>query len=265
MTSEVSGGPEDPAARRRRRFAGLLLAGVAGAGAVLLATRQEAAHVVVTAPRPLPRTVTSVSWQDLLPVVAALAVAALASMAAVLATRGWLRRVTGLTAVALGACIAGLAAGPVTRAAVLAAAGPANLSPASGAGGGIAPGSTTAGGAGGTGVSGSLAGFPAHVELAGSGWRVLIIAGAVLIVVVGVVIVLAAAKLPAMSGRYERSGQGIALAAKTAGAATPRRPASASAAGRRSEEPARASAPASLWESLTAGADPTAQPGDEAD
>src|SRR5579859_4906212 len=96
MTSEVNRAPAAPVKSRRREFAVLLLAGVVGAAAVLLATRQQAAHVVVTAPRPLPRTVTAVNWQDLLPVVSALAVAALASMAAVLATRGWLRRITGL-------------------------------------------------------------------------------------------------------------------------------------------------------------------------
>ncbi len=270
MTSEVNAAPDNSAARRRRQFAVLLLAGVAGAGTVLLATRHQAAHVVVTAPRPLPRTVTPVSWQDLLPVAAALAAAAMASMAAVLATRGWLRRVTGLIAVALGACIAALAAGPVTKAAVLAAAGHANLSPANGAGGGIAPGSTTAGGTGGTGTSGSLAGFPAHVELAGSGWRVLIIVGAIVIVVVGLVIVIAAAKLPAMSGKYERAGKTAADGAGTAradraGTTRPLPSDPAPVTDRRPREPARANASASMWESLTAGADPTAQPGDETD
>ena len=259
MTSENNGAPEVSVGRRRRRFALLLLVGVAGAGAVLLATRQQAAHVVVTAPRPLPTTVTRVSWQDLLPAVAALAVAALAAMAAVLATRGWLRRITGLIAAALGVGIAVLAAGRVTDAAVLAAAGHANLSPANGAGGGIAPGSTTAGGSGGTSAAGSLAGFPAHVELAGSGWRVLIMAGAIAIIIVGIITMIAATRLPAMSGKYDRAGQDLAA---TAGGTMTLPPTSAPAPDRRPKEPARANAAASMWESLTSGADPTMQPGD---
>jgi uncharacterized membrane protein (TIGR02234 family) len=278
MTSEVNGAPASPvaaqvqaqapgavaaqvAAARRRQFVVLLLVGVAGAGAVLLATRQQAAHVVVTAPLPLPRTVTPVSWQDLLPAVAALAVAALASMAAVLATRSWLRRITGLITVALGAGIAVLTAGRVTHAAALAAAGHANLSPASGAGGGIAPGSTTAGGTGGTGAAGSLTGFPAHVELAGSGWRVLILVGAAVIILVGIATVIAATKLPAMSGRYERSGQ--ASKAAPGSGVQPRPAATAQTADAAAAAMARSSA--SLWESLTAGNDPTAQQGEEAD
>src|SRR6185437_11869208 len=271
MTSENNGAPGVSPARRRRRFAVLLLAGVAGAGAVLLATRQVAAHVVVTAPRPLPTTVTPVRWQDLLPVVAALAVAALASMAAVLATRGWLRRITGLIAAALGVSIATLAAGRVTDAAVLAAAGHANLSPANGAGGGIAPGSTTAGGTGGT-EAGSLGGFPAHVELAGSGWRVLIIAGAVLIVAVGIVMVIAATRLPAMSGKYERTAAvptalaGASGSAEVGGPVGARAPAragvGASGSGRRRSGPPNV---AGMWESLTEGADPTVGPDEDAD
>jgi hypothetical protein len=271
-----------PAGKRRREFAMLLLVGVAGAGAVLLATRQEAAHVVVTAPRPLPRTITPVSWQDLFPVVSALAVAALASMAAVLATRGWVRRVTGLITAALGVGIAALAAGRVTDGAVLAAVGHANLSPANGAGGGVAPGSTTAGGAGGATGSGSLAGFPAHVELAGTGWRALILAGAVLVVIVGVVTVIAATRLPAMSGKYERSGRSVtspdtgpavagsqaAWSAETkpgVSGSPPKSARSRASTVRAGQAAGKARAAASMWESLSAGTDPTAQPGDETD
>lgn len=296
MTSEVnvaSAAPAQasavPVGKRRREFAALLFVGVVGAGAVLLATRQQAAHVVVTAPRPLPRTITPVSWQDLFPVVSALAVAALASMAAVLATRGWVRRVTGLITAALGVGIAALAIGRVTDVAVLAAAGHANLSPANGGGGGIAPGSTTAGGAGGTTGSESLTGFPAHVELAGTGWRALILVGAALIVIVGIVTVIAATRLPAMSGKYERSGRSATAAvagptvagsraagsaeAKPGASGSPPRSARSSAsavpagqaAGSAGVGQPNARAAASMWESLSAGTDPTSQPGDEKD
>ena len=117
-------------ARPRRELAGLLLGGAAGAGVVLLASRQGLARVIVRPPRPLPATVTELSAQDLRPAIAALAVAALASLAAVLATRGLLRRLTGLITVALGAGIALLAAGKVTAGAALAAAGRSGASPA---------------------------------------------------------------------------------------------------------------------------------------
>lgn len=220
----------------RRELALLLLCGAAGAGMALLATRQHVARVVVAAPHPLPVTITPVSAQDLLPAASALAIAALASLAAVLATRGVARRVTGLITAALGVGVAVTAATGRRAADVLAAAGHANLSPANGAGGGIAPGSTTAG-AGGN-AAGSLAGFPAHVEFAGSAWRMLMLAGAALIIIAGCVIVARARRLPAMSSRYERT------------------------TGPRASQPARpASRPApvaaSMWDSMNAGADPT--------
>lgn len=232
---------------RRRELAVLLLCGAAGAGLVLLGTRQHVASVVVVAPHPLPVTTTPVSVQDLQPAAAALAIAALASMAAVLATRGLLRRITGLVTLALGIGVAISAAATLKAGDVLAAAGHANLSPANGAGGGIEPGSTTAGTDGG--ASGSLAGFPSHVEFAGSAWRVLMLAGAAAIIIVGCVIIARAARLPAMSSRYER----------------PARPAASSATGPApARPPARpaASVAASMWDSLNAGADPTATPGD---
>jgi len=227
------------AASPRRELAILLACGALGAGGILLASRQELAKVIVRAPRPLPDTVTSVSAQDLRPAIAALAVAALASLAAVLATRGVLRRMTGLITVALGAGVAVLAAGQVTAGAALAAAGHAGASPASGSGAGTAPGSVTAGN-GATGPTGSLAGLPVHVVLGGWGWRALIIAAAVLVVAAGAAIVVRGGRLPVMSGRYDRQ-------AGSAAAAVERRP----------ERPRHA---ASMWESLSAGADPTAGP-----
>lgn len=223
----------------RRHFAWLLLGGVAGAGLVLLGTRQQVARVVVTAPHPLPVTITPVTAQALLPAAAALAIAALASLAAVVAARGLLRRITGLITAALGVGVVITAVTGLRAADVLTAAGHANLSPASGAGGGIAPGSTTAGTDGGAG--GSLAGFPAHVEFAGSAWRVLMLAGAALVIMAGCVIVARAGRLPAMSSRYERSARPVPIRPVT--------------------KPA-ASVAASMWDSLNAGADPTAPPGD---
>jgi uncharacterized membrane protein (TIGR02234 family) len=230
MTGEADNRASAP--RNRREFAALLLAGAVGAVLVLLATRLQIARVEVHAPRPLPVTTSSVNGQALLPAQAALAVAALAAMAAVLATRGLLRRITGLVVIALGVGMAVSAAAGISAAEVLTAAGHANLSPSSGAGGGAAPGSTTAGSDAGHAI-GSLAGFPAHVVFAGSAWRLLMLAGAVLIILVGGAVFAIGGRLPAMSARYERSSQ-------RSGTASPGR-----------------TAAASLWESLSAGADPT--------
>ncbi len=235
--NSTEAGAPGPFAHPRRNLAAILLGGAAGAGIVLLATRQELARVVVRAPRPLPDSITTVSAQDLRPAVAALAVAALASLAAVLATRGWLRRLTGLITITLGVGTAMAAIGGVTAADALAAAGRAGASPATGGGAGTAAGSVTAG-TGGAAASGSIAGFPVHVVLGGIGWRVLIMAGAVLIVAAGVAVLVLARKLPVMSGRYERR--------------------TSSAARARQGQPGRPRAPATnMWESLSAGGDPT--------
>ena len=216
-------------ARARRELAAVLLVGAAGAGIVLLATRQRLAEVIVKAPRPLPATVTPVSVQDVRPAIAALAVAALASLAAALATRGVLRRLTGLVTCALGAGIALLAASKVTSGAA-AAAGRVAASPPAGAGAGTAAGSATAGSGPGS-TAGSLAGLGSRVLLTGSGWQVLIIAGAALIAAAGIVIAVRATRLPAMSGRYDRP---------------------AAATGHATES--------SAWDALSAGADPTIGP-----
>src|SRR5258708_38303036 len=127
----------------RRELALLLLCGAAGAGLVLLGTSQQVARVVVTAPHPLPVTITPLSGQTLLPAAGALAIAALASLAAVLATRGLPRRITGLITAALGVGVAVTAAASLKVADVLAAAGQAHTSPATGAAPASAPPSPT--------------------------------------------------------------------------------------------------------------------------
>jgi uncharacterized membrane protein (TIGR02234 family) len=231
-------GPVGPFAHQRRNLAAILAGGAIGAGAVLLATRQELARVVVHAPRPLPDTVTTVTAQNLRPAIAALALAALASLAAVIATRALLRRLTGLITIALGVGVAVSALGNVTAAAAVAAAGRAGSSPTSGAGAGTAAGSVTAGNGGSAG-GGSIAGLPMHVVFGGTGWRVLMLAGAVLIVAAGAAVVLLARRLPVMSGRYERR----AVSAPANPQGPPARPRAAAAG---------------MWESLSAGGDPTA-------
>jgi Tryptophan-associated transmembrane protein (Trp_oprn_chp) len=246
--------------RHRGELAAVLIGGAAGAGAVLLASRQDVARVIVRAPRPLPDTMTAVTAQDVRPVTAALAVAALASLAGVIATRGWLRRLTGVVTIALGSGIAALAAGQVTAAAALAAADRSGAAPASGSGAGTAAGSVTAG-SGAAGVPGSLAGLPVHVALGGSGWRAIMMAGAILVAAAGIAVVVRAASLPAMSARYERpAGQQVGLGAWGSGSTS-------GGAGRISaatSDEARGPAAAGMWEALSAGSDPTAgqeQPG----
>jgi Tryptophan-associated transmembrane protein (Trp_oprn_chp) len=253
--------------RHRGELAAVLIGGAAGAGAVLLASRQDVAQVIVRAPRPLPDTVTAVTAQDVRPAIAALAVAALASLAATIATRGWLRRLTGLATIALGSGIAAIAAGQVTAAAALAAADRSGAAPASGSGAGTAAGSVTAGG-GAAGVPGSLAGLPVHVALGGSGWRAVMIAGAILVAAAGMAVVVRAARLPAMSARYDGpAGQAAGLGAGGPGSTsrgqgrfTSTTGGFTSATGGEAGRPAAAG----MWEALSAGSDPTAgqeQPG----
>src|SRR5579871_2418437 len=100
----------EPAARRaaaaasvKREYGIVLLAGAVGAAVVLLAVRQRWAQAVFTMPKPLSPEVVNVSGSDLVPLAGALALAALASLAAVIATRGIARRVAGVLLALFGA------------------------------------------------------------------------------------------------------------------------------------------------------------------
>ena len=106
---------------------------------MLLSARQGWARVLTPAPPPLPADSVTVSGQDLVPLAGALGVAALATLAAVIATRGLARRLTGVLLAAFGVAIAVAVSLPVTAAEVLAAARVTTVSQA---------GSATAGGAG---------------------------------------------------------------------------------------------------------------------
>ena len=88
---------------KRREFVLVLLAGAVGAGLVVLAVRQAWAQAIFTPPRPLPAQDISVSGQQLVPLASALALAALACLAAVIATRSVTRRAAGALLAALGA------------------------------------------------------------------------------------------------------------------------------------------------------------------
>jgi uncharacterized membrane protein (TIGR02234 family) len=209
----------------------VLVLGVAAAGAVLvlLSVRQGWAQVVTAASGPLPGAAAQVSGQDLVPVAGALAVASLASLAAVIATRGLARRLVGVFLAASGALTGLLVIAPVSPADVLAAARATPLSQA---------GSVTAGGAPGAGGGVPGAGVPglgaAHVVLASFPWRPLAVAGALAVLVAGIVVAWRGPRWPAMSGRYSRASGG---------------------------DPLPATDTAALWESLSRGVDPTEQPG----
>ena len=220
----------------------VLLLGAAGAGLVLLVMRQGWAQVERTAPRPLPASVTAVSGQALVPAASALAVAALAGLAAVLASRRTLRRVAGILLAGFGAGIAVAVSAGISAADVLAAASGGPGSPAgsgTGTGAGSSAGSTTAGTAGAAGTP--LSGFPGHVVFAGFPWRGAALAGALAVIAAGALVTWRAGRLPVMSSRFDRP-------ARRAG------PAAVSAAGGRSH---RDNDSASIWESLSRGEDPT--------
>jgi uncharacterized membrane protein (TIGR02234 family) len=223
-----------PRRTARRELALVLLPGLAGAGLILLAMRQGWAHVTTTAPRPFPSGTTTVTGEDLVPAADALAIAAVASLAAVLATRGFARRVTGALLACLGVAIAVVCGTAISAANVLSAAA-ASADPSTSSG--ISAGSVTSGSGSGAGAL-PVTGFPAHATLAALPWRGAAIAGAIILVLAGALVTWRAARLPVMSSRYERP------------------PRSAGAGQRRARKAADPTA--SMWESLSRGEDPTA-------
>ena len=227
----------------RRELAFLLLLGAAGAGLVLLAARQGWAHVETTEPRPLPDNIAAVTGQTLVPVTGALALAALAGLAAVLATRRTLRRVAGVVLAGFGVGIAVSVTAGISAAAVRAAAAASTGAPVGSGVTGSDIGSTTGGGQGqaaGTGVSG----FPSHVVFAAFPWRGVAFAGALAIIAAGVLVTWRALELPVMSSRYDAPAS--ASNASAPGPAVP-------AGDRGSRRPDSAA----IWESLSRGEDPT--------
>jgi uncharacterized membrane protein (TIGR02234 family) len=216
---------------RREYLLGLAL-GAVGAGAVLLSARQGWARVVTPAPAPLPASVVAVSGQDLVPLAGALALAALASLAAVIATRRLARRLAGLLMAVFGVVIVVAVSLPLATSDVLAAArvtavsqagsatagGVAGISPGAAPGGGAAPGITAAG----------------HVTMTAALWRPAAVAGALLIVAAGLLVAWRGPRWPVMSSRYDPPEQ----------------------SGR--QQPADS---ATLWDALSRGADPTDRAG----
>jgi len=217
----------------------VLVVCAAGAGLIVLALRQSWAHAVFTAPHPLPAQDIPVSGQQLVPLASALALAALACLAAVIATRSLARRISGVVLAALGAGAAVAAAVPVHASAVLAAA---RAQAASGAPGG----STTSGtSSGGTAHVLIIAGAAGHAVMTGTPWRAAAVCGGVAIVLTGLATVWRGPRWPVMSARFDRDKGGpggwVPPGAGGSGGSSPR-------ASRDS---------ASIWESLTRDVDPT--------
>jgi uncharacterized membrane protein (TIGR02234 family) len=252
----------------RREFGAVLLLGAAGAGLILLAVRQQWARAVFTPPQPLPAQVVSVTGQDLVPLTGALALAALAGLAAVIATRGIARRVAGGLLVVFGAGAAVAASSSLRASTVLSVAASRAGSPSSAAVSGSA-GSTTSGTSSGGAVV--VSGAAGHAIMTGTPWRVAVFAGALAIVLAGVATAWHGTRWPVMSARFERpartaSGAGPAsdAAADTApdagaapGAASAPEAAAGPDPGTDAERQALAADSASIWESLSRGADPT--------
>jgi len=228
----------------RREFVLVLLAGAAGAGLVVLAVRQAWAQAIFTPPRPLPAQDISVTGQQLVPLAGALALAALACLAALIATRSVTRRGVGALLAILGAGAAVAASAGVRAATVLAAARASALD-------GPLGGSTTSGASSGGAVHGIVISGAGRAVLAGAPWRAAAVAGAVLILLAGLATVWRGARWPVMSSRFERPGQG-ARGVRGGGS-----PPGAEDSGGSSPRVSTAT----MWESLSRDVDPTVDGG----
>jgi uncharacterized membrane protein (TIGR02234 family) len=239
----------------KREYGIVLLVGAVGAVLVLLAVRQRWAQAVFTMPRPLSPEVVNVSGADLVPLAGALALAALAGLAAVIATRGVLRRVAGALLAVFGAGAGAAIMTSVTAATVVSVAASKVASPESAAVSGAA-GSTTSGTTGGGALV--VTGSAGHAVMTGTPWHVAVLIGALLIFLAGLATALRGADWPVMSARYDapgghQAGEQAADGAPTGTGATGTGTGTARLRGR-----ARPADSASMWESLSGGEDPTA-------
>jgi uncharacterized membrane protein (TIGR02234 family) len=219
-----------------QQFALVLAVCAAGAGLTILAVRQSWARAIFAAPRPLPAQDISVSGQQLVPLASALAIAALACLAAVIATRSWARRVAGVVLAALGGGAAAAAALPIHASAVIAAA---RAQAASGAPGGSTTSGTTSGG---TAHVLIIAGAAGHAVMTGTPWRAAVVCGGVAIVLAGLATAWRGPRWPVMSARFDQEGMGGRTAPPYAGGSGGSSP--------------RVST-ATIWESLSRDLDPT--------
>lgn len=222
----------------RREYTIALLAGAVGAGLIWLALREQWAQAIFTQPKPLPQQTVGVSGADLVPLAGGLALAALACLAAIIATRGVWRRAVGVLLALFGAGAGAAVVTAVTAASVVSIATSHAGSPESAAISGAA-GSTTSGSS--SGAAPVIAGSLGHAVIGGASWRAVVIIGALLIFAAGLATVTRGPDWPVMSSRYELPRNRSAGAVGAAGAASDVGPGDS----------------ASMWESLSGGEDPT--------
>jgi uncharacterized membrane protein (TIGR02234 family) len=222
----------------------ILLLGAAGAGLVFLASRPGWAQVRTIPPKPLPASRVTVTGAALVPYADALAVAGLATLAAVLASRGLARRLAGVLLGLLGASLAA-SAFTVSSAGAITAAN-SNVGPATAGAGSVMDGSGSV-----TSAVPNVAGAAPHVTFSAAGWQALVVVGAVAMIAAGALVAWRASRMAVMSSRYDSpasQGQRSEVGRKSrAGQLAPAATA-----------PARADS-ASMWEALSRGDDPTAR------
>jgi uncharacterized membrane protein (TIGR02234 family) len=236
-----------------------LLLGAVGAGLVFLATRQGWAQIRTLPPKPLPASTVTVTGAALVPYADALVVAGLATLAAVLASKGLLRRLTGVLLGVIGLALGASAFTP-TRAGAISAAS-SNVSPETAAAGSVTAGSGT--------VSAqvpNVAGTAPHVVFAAGGWQAIVVIGAIAMVAAGLLVVLRSGRMAVMSSRYDSPAGAAGRQTPSGSAGTGSSAGAGPAAGIQAagvslapagtaEHPADS---ATIWESLSRGEDPTA-------
>jgi len=240
----------------RRELTLVLLAGAAGAGLVVLAVRQAWAHAIFIPPRPLPAQDIAVTGQQLVPLAGALALAALACLAAVIATRALMRRAVGVLLAVLGAGAAVAVMAGLRDSAVLAAARASALD-------GPLGGSTTSGTSSGGAVHEIVIAGPGQVVLTGAPWRAAAVAGAVVIVLAGLATAWRGPRWPVMSARFQVESQGGAggMGSSQGGSGGMGPPGRKRKEERKSGGLRGAAPPEDMWESLSRDVDPTVDDG----
>ncbi|HSZ42085.1 MAG TPA: Trp biosynthesis-associated membrane protein [Trebonia sp.] len=242
----------------RREYSLALLVGAVGAGLIWLALREQWAQAVFTQPKPLPQETVGVSGAALSPLAGALAIAALACLAAVIATRGVWRRGVGVVLALFGAGAGAAVTAAVSASSVVNTAMSQVGSPGAAAISGTA-GSTTSGTSSGTPMV--VAGSAGHAVMNGTEWRFAVMAGALLIVAAGLLTLMHGQDWPVMSSRYELPQRRATSAAGESGegAGDVEAGAEGDADDHAEDDTAasRARDSASMWESLSGGEDPT--------
>ena len=249
MRSEAPGlshRPRESRGSARREVVVTLVLGAVGAGLVFLGMRQGWARVLTNPPKPLPASQVNVTGSALVPYAGALALAGVATLAAVLASRGLARRLTGLLLAVIGASLA-VSALTVTSADAISAAS-SNVGPVTAGAGSVTDGSASPAGVP------NVAGTAPHVTLSAGGWQALVVIGALAMIAAGVLVVWRANRMAVMSGRYDSP----TADGRRAGQASPSARGVRRAAGNGADAATVAADSASIWDSLSRGDDPTA-------